>query len=83
MLEDIKTINNQTIMGSGNLTVTASTTFGEINGDPEDNGNLKRALDTKANAADVYKKDERWFVNIDGTLEYNHIKISQQKYNRI
>ena len=55
---NIKTINNQTIMGSGNLTVTASTTFGEINGDPEDNGNLKRALDTKANAADVYKKDE-------------------------
>lgn len=34
---------------------------------------------TALNFDDVYKKDERWFVNIDGTLEYNHIKISQQK----
>ena len=34
---------------------------------------------TALNFNDVYKKDERWFVNIDGTLEYKHIKISQQK----
>ena len=50
---NIKTINNQSILGSGDLNVTASTAWGNITGTLSNQTDLQNALDAKANNADL------------------------------
>lgn len=55
--ENIKTINGQSILGSGNLSISGGTggasTFADITGDPYENAALSQALNAKANNTDL------------------------------
>ena len=50
---NIKTINNQSVLGSGDLTVTASAAWGSITGTLSAQTDLQNALNAKANNADL------------------------------
>ena len=45
---NIKTINNTSILGSGNITVAGASAWGDLTGDIDDQTDLKNALDAKA-----------------------------------
>ena len=47
---NIKTINNTSLLGSGNIPITASSAWGSITGDLEDQTDLQNQLDSKAPA---------------------------------
>ena len=56
--ENIKTINGQSILGSGNLSISGggtggASTFADLTGDPYENANLGQALNAKANNTDL------------------------------
>lgn len=48
---NIKTINNTSILGSGNISITAQTSWGSITGTLSDQTDLKNALDAKYDAS--------------------------------
>lgn len=50
---NIKTVNNQSLLGSGDLTVTASAAWGSITGTLSAQTDLQNALNAKANNADL------------------------------
>lgn len=50
---NIKTINGQSVLGSGDLTVTAVASWGSIVGDINDQTDLQNALNDKANTTDL------------------------------
>ena len=50
---NIKTINNTSLLGEGNLSITAATSWGDITGTLSNQTDLKGALDAKANTSDL------------------------------
>lgn len=46
---NIKTINGSSVLGSGDLTISATASFASLTGDPGDNENLVEWFDAKAN----------------------------------
>lgn len=48
---NIKTINNTSILGSGNISITSQTSWGSITGTLSDQTDLKNALDAKYDAS--------------------------------
>lgn len=52
---NIKTINGSSVLGSGNLTVSATAAWGSITGTLSNQTDLQNALNAKANDSDVVK----------------------------
>lgn len=44
---NIKTINGEDVLGNGNIEISSASSFADLQGQPEDNANLKNALDSK------------------------------------
>lgn len=52
---NIKTVNGNSLLGSGNVTIGAQVSYGNITGTLSDQTDLQDALDAKANDSDVVK----------------------------
>lgn len=55
---NIKTVNGRDILGSGDITISSSVAWGNIQGTLTDQTDLKNALDLKADVATTYTKTE-------------------------
>ena len=54
---NIKTVNGNSLLGSGNLSVSAQASFANITGQPSDNTNLAKALNAKQDVATAVNYD--------------------------
>lgn len=70
---NIKTVNGNSLLGSGDITISSSATWGGIQGTLDDQADLKNALDLKANTdmgnlTDTGKNTANWSSNVSNYI---------------
>ena len=83
---NIKTVNGNSLLGSGDVTIGAQVSWGNITGTLSNQTDLKSALDAKANDSDVVKltgnqtaSGQKTFIN---TIKSNSILALESKTNQ-
>ena len=74
---NIKTINNQDILGSGNIEVEASTVWGSITGELHNQQDLHNALQAKADLTDLPTKTSE-LTNDSGYITSGYHDVTKQ-----
>ena len=80
---NIKTINNQDILGSGNIEVESSAVWGSITGDLHNQQDLHNALQTKADLTDIPTKTSELFNDSGYITNEYHDATKQDVINNL